>query len=155
VTSCINLIVLRIKPSLRLCIPSLLIAITKLHHQPHVFLNLPPPRSFSLQYHINNLIPVVYGKRRLVLLTSSGSMSIPYVPPSVPGTPSQSSYSIRSAASRKPSIYDRNLNRTRGLELSHSAFTLLFAEMVSYTQNKVEGIAELERRYVIWNFPFN
>ena len=79
-------------------------------------------------------------------------MSIPYVPPSGPSTLSQSSYSIRSAASRKPSIYDRNLNRTRGLELSHSAFTLLFAEMVSYTQNKVEGIAELERRYVIWKF---
>jgi trafficking protein particle complex subunit 5 len=71
-------------------------------------------------------------------------MSAPFVPSNL--TP-QPSYSIRSS-SRKPSIYDRNLNRSRGLELSHSAYTLLFAEMVTYAQNKVEGIAELERRYL-------
>jgi len=71
-------------------------------------------------------------------------MSLPYVPPTGTSTPTGTNYSVRS---RKPNIYDRNLNRSRGLELSHSAFTLLFAEMVSYTQNKVEGIAELERRY--------
>jgi trafficking protein particle complex subunit 5 len=58
----------------------------------------------------------------------------------------QTIYQIRPTP-RKPSIYDRNLNRSRGLELSHSAYTLLFSEMVTYAQNKVEGIAELERRY--------
>ena len=75
-------------------------------------------------------------------------MTAPYVPSSVPNTPSSASaFSIRSSViSRKPAIYDRNLNRSRGLELSQSAYTLLFAEMVNYTQNKVEGIAELERR---------
>lgn len=72
-------------------------------------------------------------------------MTTPSVPPNFPNTP-QTTYSIRSTP-RKPSIYDRNLNRSRGLELSHSAYTLLFAEMVTYAQNKVEGIAELERRY--------
>jgi len=72
-------------------------------------------------------------------------MTTPYVPPNTPITP-QTTYSIRSTP-RKQSIYDRNLNRSRGLELSHSAYTLLFAEMVTYAQNKVEGIAELERRY--------
>ena len=72
-------------------------------------------------------------------------MTTPSVPPNFPNTP-QTTYSIRSTP-RKPSIYDRNLNRSRGLELSHSAYTFLFAEMVTYAQNKVEGIAELERRY--------
>jgi trafficking protein particle complex subunit 5 len=74
-------------------------------------------------------------------------MTAPYVPASFPNT-TQSTYSLRGIASRKPSIYDRNLNRSRGLELSHSAYALLFAEMVTYAQNKVEGIAELERRLV-------
>ena len=72
-------------------------------------------------------------------------MTTPYVPPNFPYT-LQTNYSLR-PTQRKPSIYDRNLNRSRGLELSHSAYTLLFAEMVTYAQNKVEGIAELERRY--------
>jgi trafficking protein particle complex subunit 5 len=73
-------------------------------------------------------------------------MSTPYVAPSYPNTPTTSTRS--SIITRtKPSIYDRNLNRSRGLELSHSAYTLLFAEMVTYAQNKVDGIAELERRY--------
>jgi len=74
-------------------------------------------------------------------------MTTPHVPANFPNAPEQR-YSIRSTStSRKPSIYDRNLNRSRGLELSHSAYALLFAEMIAYAQNKVEGIAELERRY--------
>jgi hypothetical protein len=77
-------------------------------------------------------------------------MTAPYVPANFPNTPTTSTtYSIRSStiSRNKPSIYDRNLNRSRGLELSHSAYTLLFAEMVTYAQNKVDGIAELERRF--------
>jgi hypothetical protein len=80
---------------------------------------------------------------------SSSNMTAPYVPANFPNTPTSSTtYSIRSStiSRSKPSIYDRNLNRSRGLELSHSAYTLLFAEMVTYAQNKVDGIAELERR---------
>lgn len=73
-------------------------------------------------------------------------MTTPYL--NLTGTQSQTSFPVRSSSvSRKPAIYDRNLNRSRGLELSHSAYALLFAEMVTYAQNKVEGIAELERRY--------
>ena len=89
-------------------------------------------------------------------------MAASYIPPNFPNTP-QTSYTIRSSP-RKQSIYDRNLNRSRGLELSHSAYTLLFAEMVNYAQNKVESIAELEQRYRIvilrgarwtWTFRLN
>src|SRR5579862_3654769 len=85
------------------------------------------------------------------------TMTTPFTA-NTPGTPS-TSYSIRSSIVRssKPSIYDRNLNRSRGLELSHAAYTLLFAEMVSYAQNKVEGITGLERRYFLcfcWFLPW-
>ena len=48
----------------------------------------------------------------------------------------------------KKTIYDRNLNRSKGAELSRAAFAYLFVEMVSYAQRRVTGIADLEKRYV-------
>ncbi|KAF8557378.1 TRAPP I complex [Imleria badia] len=48
----------------------------------------------------------------------------------------------------RPNIYDRNLNRTRTAEISASAFAFLFSEMVQYTQKRVSGINDLERRHV-------
>jgi hypothetical protein len=47
----------------------------------------------------------------------------------------------------RPNIYDRNLNKTRSSEVSASAFAFLFSEMVQYTQKRVHGIADLERRW--------
>jgi hypothetical protein len=46
----------------------------------------------------------------------------------------------------RPNIYDRNLNKTRTAEVSASAFAFLFSEMVQYTQKRVSGINDLERR---------
>ena len=46
----------------------------------------------------------------------------------------------------RPNIYDRNLNKTRIAEISASAFAFLFSEMVQYTQKRVSGINDLERR---------
>ncbi|KAG9314708.1 NO signaling/Golgi transport ligand-binding domain-containing protein [Chiua virens] len=46
----------------------------------------------------------------------------------------------------RPSIYDRNLNKTRTAEVSASAFAFLFSEVVQYTQKRVSGINDLERR---------
>ncbi|KAH7930601.1 TRAPP I complex [Leucogyrophana mollusca] len=46
----------------------------------------------------------------------------------------------------RPNIYDRNLNKTRTTEVSASAFTFLFSEVVQYTQKRVSGINDLERR---------
>lgn len=44
-------------------------------------------------------------------------------------------------------IYHRPLHRSRTQELSQASFAYLFAEMVSYAQRKVTGIADLEKRY--------
>lgn len=45
-----------------------------------------------------------------------------------------------------PDIVDRPRDRTRQHEVAHSALSFLFAEMVAYTQNRVSGISELERK---------
>lgn len=47
----------------------------------------------------------------------------------------------------KANIYERNLNKTRTAEVSLSAFAFLFSEIVQYTQKRVTGIGDLERRY--------
>ena len=46
----------------------------------------------------------------------------------------------------RPNIYDRSLNKSRSAEISASAFAFLFSEMVQYTQKRVSGINDLERR---------
>lgn len=48
----------------------------------------------------------------------------------------------------RPNIYDRSLNKTRTSEVSASAFAFLFSEVVQYTQKRVSGINDLERRCV-------
>ncbi|KAK7472392.1 Trafficking protein particle complex subunit 31 [Stygiomarasmius scandens] len=52
----------------------------------------------------------------------------------------------KSGAGQRPNIYDRNLNKTRIAEVSGSAFSFLFSEVVQYTQKRVSGINDLERR---------
>ncbi|TFK57674.1 transporter particle subunit trs31 [Heliocybe sulcata] len=47
---------------------------------------------------------------------------------------------------QRPNIYDRPLNKTRTAEVSASAFAFLFSEVVQYTQKRVAGINDLERR---------
>lgn len=49
---------------------------------------------------------------------------------------------------QRPSIYDRPLNKARAAEVSASAFAFLFSEVVQYTQKRVSGINDLERRCV-------
>jgi len=59
--------------------------------------------------------------------------------------PQSQTTGLRTPSNRK-TIYDRNLNRTRGAELSRAGFAYLFAEMVMYAQRRVTGIQDLERR---------
>jgi len=49
------------------------------------------------------------------------------------------------AITSKATIYDKSLIKPRG-EVSLSAFALLFSEMVQYCQNRVESIADLEKK---------
>ncbi|KAF9903070.1 TRAPP subunit trs31 [Linnemannia zychae] len=43
-------------------------------------------------------------------------------------------------------ILERHLNKTRGNEVSVNAFAFLFSEMLQYTQKRVNGIQDLERK---------
>eukprot|EP00842_Homolaphlyctis_polyrhiza_P003972 jgi/Hompol1/4576/HPOL_003721-RA len=48
--------------------------------------------------------------------------------------------------SRRPAILERNLNKTKGAEVSLSAFAFLFSEMLQYAQKRVNGIQDLEKK---------
>lgn len=88
--------------------------------------------------------------RLSVLSNSSQSSSVDHLSPttasrfSLPAVPSITAGA--KAAANRPNIYDRNLNKTRGAEVSGAAFAFLFAEVVQYTQKRVSGINELERQ---------
>jgi hypothetical protein len=48
--------------------------------------------------------------------------------------------------SQRVQIQDRPITKTRGTEVSLAAWAFLFAEVVSYTQNRVTGISEFEKK---------
>lgn len=43
-------------------------------------------------------------------------------------------------------ILERPLNKTKGAEVSLSAWSFLFAEIVAYSQSRVDSVADLEKR---------
>lgn len=51
-------------------------------------------------------------------------------------------------ARRTTTIYDRNVIKSRGSEVSLGAWAFLFSEIVQYTQRRVSGIGEFEKRSV-------
>ena len=68
---------------------------------------------------------------------------------SLPSAPSINTTLAGGKTGVRPNIYDRNLNKTRTTEVSASAFAFLFSEVVQYTQKRVSGINDLERRWVV------
>src|SRR5947209_12996333 len=78
---------------------------------------------------------------------SSGSGPQQLVQSRNPSQTQGSSSSGLRLPSNKKTIYDRNLNRTRNVELGRASFAFVFMEMVSYAQNRVKGIQELEKEY--------
>ncbi|KAH0838649.1 NO signaling/Golgi transport ligand-binding domain-containing protein [Lanmaoa asiatica] len=68
-------------------------------------------------------------------------------------TPSISTTLASYRPANRPNIYDRNLNKTRTAEISASAFAFVFSEMVQYTQKRVSGINDLERRFASLHSP--
>jgi hypothetical protein len=90
---------------------------------------------------------------RLSLLSNSSLSSSDHLSPtasstrfSLPSAPSLPP-STRPAAAR-PNVYDRPLNKSRVTDVSAAAFSFLFSELVQYTQKRVSGINDLERRHV-------
>lgn len=91
---------------------------------------------------------------RLSVFSTHSQASLDYLPSaSTPPPISAASSSTRPFASspalQKPrgTIYDRPINKTRTAEVSASAYAFLFSEMIQYTQKRVHGIGDLEKRY--------
>ncbi|KAJ9656569.1 Trafficking protein particle complex subunit 31 [Coniosporium apollinis] len=69
-----------------------------------------------------------------------------------PARPTPPASGLRYPTNKK-TIYDRNLHRSKGAELSRAAFAYLFVEMISYAQKRVTGIADLEKRLNNQGYP--
>lgn len=50
-------------------------------------------------------------------------------------------------ASASSNILERPLNRTRGSEVSLAAWAFMLAEIISYSQSRVDSVNDLEKRY--------
>ncbi|KAJ7235971.1 NO signaling/Golgi transport ligand-binding domain-containing protein [Mycena rebaudengoi] len=90
---------------------------------------------------------------RLSVLSTSSASSVEHLSPaasstrfSLPSIPATPNAVGKPSGGVRPNIYDRNLNKTRVTEVSGPAFTFLFSEIVQYTQKRVSGINDLERR---------
>ena len=92
---------------------------------------------------------------RFSVLSASAVQSSEHLSPAASSTrfslPSAPSINTNATASKpaapRQTIYDRPLNKARAAEVSASAFAFLFSEVVQYTQKRVSGINDLERRY--------
>jgi len=84
-------------------------------------------------------------------LSSSSLSSAEHLSPnatrfSLPNTPSINTTLGTPRPNLRPNVYDRHLNKTRAAEVSASSFAYLFSQVVQYTQKRVSGINDLERR---------
>ncbi|KAK7014160.1 trafficking protein particle complex subunit [Favolaschia claudopus] len=103
------------------------------------------PRPDTMEIVINEQsIMSAYQTVKEKMHLSPAASSTRFSLPSIPGTPGPLAQSR--PAGVRPNIYDRNLNKTRITEVSGAAFTFLFSEIVQYTQKRVSGINDLERR---------
>ncbi|KAK9378867.1 NO signaling/Golgi transport ligand-binding domain-containing protein [Kockiozyma suomiensis] len=68
-----------------------------------------------------------------------------------PGFAVRSSATSSSLASRRATVYDRNMNR-RAPDLALSTFAFLFSEMVQYSQKNVKGVQEMENRLSAYGY---
>lgn len=88
---------------------------------------------------------------RLSVVSNSSQSSVDHLSPTNTSTrfslPSvHATVASTKSSLNRPNIYDRNLNKSRGTEVSGSAFAFLFSEIVQYTQKRVSGINDLERQ---------
>lgn len=94
----------------------------------------------------------IYSHSRLSVLSASSQSSVDLGTGSstlsarTPNTRPRPASALGPVNKRNTAIYDRNLNKTRMNEVGMSSWAFLFGEMVQYTQKRVSGIGDLERR---------
>ncbi|KAM0756471.1 TRAPP I complex [Meredithblackwellia eburnea MCA 4105] len=74
----------------------------------------------------------------------ASTFPIPLPSPSLPPLPANSK--------RTSLIYDRPLAKSRGNEVSLGAWAFLFGEIIQYTQKRVSGVGEFEKRLNILGY---
>ncbi|GAA5979922.1 hypothetical protein JCM21900_003439 [Sporobolomyces salmonicolor] len=74
----------------------------------------------------------------------SSTFPIPQPSPALPPLPANQK--------RTSAIYDRPLVKSRGAEVSLGAWAFLFGEIIQYTQKRVSGISEFEKRLSILGY---
>ncbi|KAF9107802.1 TRAPP subunit trs31 [Mortierella sp. AM989] len=77
---------------------------------------------------------------------SSTRLSVMNMAASLPSVGGYSSATSSIYKRANTNILERHLNKTRGTEVSVNAFAFLFSEMLQYTQKRVHGIQDLERK---------
>ncbi|KAG8905835.1 TRAPP subunit trs31 [Tulasnella sp. 403] len=78
--------------------------------------------------------------------TRPGSSTPGGRPSSLTATANATPPGSQAVSKRTTTIYERNLNKTRLVEVSMSVWAFMFSEVVQYTQKRVSGIGDLERR---------
>lgn len=124
--------------------------------------NVLPASASHMSFPISPRVSIPGYIRRSSAATGSGSpVSSTTKQGTLPSTPSSStnfssgtqyfpnvlsSGASTSGTVQGPDIMERPRDRTRNSEVSSSALAFLFAEVVSYTQNRVLGISDLEKK---------
>lgn len=82
--------------------------------------------------------------------SSTSTLSQPGFPAAIGATTTATS--TTGLAKRTAAIYDRPVTKSRGAEVSLGAWAFLFGEIVHYTQQRVSGISEFEKRLSILGY---
>lgn len=88
------------------------------------------------------------------LSSSSLNLSSPPPPSTSPPLSTTSTTTIMPGGEKRTSsIYERNVIKSRGSEVSLGAWAFLFSEIVQYTQRRVSSVGEFEKRFVLPSLP--
>ncbi|EIW69592.1 hypothetical protein TREMEDRAFT_68769 [Tremella mesenterica DSM 1558] len=108
--------------------------------QSATYYNPPPPQSTSSRFSLPSTTSPSPSS------TSSPSPRREISRASLPPSGLQNVFTPIPGQGRNVGILDRPLNKTRGGEVSNSAWAFLFAEIISYSQSRVDSVTDLERR---------
>ncbi|KAI9034324.1 NO signaling/Golgi transport ligand-binding domain-containing protein [Hyaloraphidium curvatum] len=70
----------------------------------------------------------------------------------LPSLPSRLSVGSTDAKGKRQPILERPVNKTRNAEVSLASFALLLSEMIAYSQKRVTGIQDLEKKLSDFGF---
>lgn len=109
-------------------------------------INLPTSPRSNLPGYIRRSSTAISNNNATNSSVSLRNSTIPTTPSTSSTIGSQYFSNVIVSGAAGPDILERPRDRSRNIEVSSSALAFLFAEMVSYTQNRVSGISDLEKK---------